>query len=99
LTFNVNASCGIARFGIVKYIEQPGERDQKQLKQDGSIVFRDGFSFDDCVPFAGSDSVAITPRWKEHTSQELVGQRFHVAIELRCAILHAMTFTARQEFF
>ena len=99
LTFNVNASCGIARFGIVKYIEQPGERDQQQLKQDGSIVFRDGFSFDDCVPFAGSDSVAITPRWKEHTLQELVGQRFYVAIELRCAILHAMTFTARQEFF
>ena len=99
LIFNVNASCGIALFAIMKYVEQPNEHDQPRLTPDSNIVFHDGFSFDGCVPVAGSDSVDIAPRWGEHTLQELVGEQVYAAIELKCAILHAMTFTARQEFF
>ncbi len=97
LTFNVNASCGIARFGIMKDIEQPSEHDQQKLQPDSSIAFYEGFSFDDCVPFRQSDSVDTVPQWREHQLRELVGKRVYIAVELKCAILHAMTFTARQE--
>jgi len=98
LTFNVNASCGVARFAIMEP-GNPSDPDKRGLQPGSHIVFRDGFSFDDCVPFAGSDSVDVVPRWQEHTLQELVGKRVYVAIKLKCAILHAMTGTVRQEFF
>ena len=98
LTFNVNASCGIARFGIVKGVGQPSERGQQRLQPNSSIEFHEGFSFDDCVPFRQSDSVDTAPQWREHKLRELVGKRAYIAVELKCAILHAMSFTARQEF-
>lgn len=88
LSFNVNASCGIARFGIMRDIDQPNS----------TIDFYEGFSFDDCVPFTQSDSVDIVPHWREHKLQELVGKRAYIAVELKFAILHAMTLTARPQF-
>jgi hypothetical protein len=99
LTLNVNASCGIARFGImIEDVVPPSEHEQQRLHPHSNLVFYEGFSFDDCVPFTKSDSVDLVPQWKEHTLQELVGKRAYIAVELKCAILHAMTFTAQQEF-
>ena len=98
LTFNVNASCGIARFGIMKDIDGTGGHDEQQLQPDSTVEFYEGFSFDDCVPFAKGDSVDIVPDWGKHKLQELVGKRAYIAVELKFAILHAMTLTARPQF-
>ncbi len=99
LTLNVNASCGMARFGImIENGVQPSEHKQKRIHPKSNLVFYEGFSFDDCVPFIKNDSVDLVPQWKKHKLQELVGKRAYIAVELKCAILHAMTFTARQEF-
>lgn len=98
LTLNVNASCGIARFGIVKDVKQRSTGDQYDVQSRGDVEFYDGFSIDDCVPFTQADSVDVVPRWRNHVLQELVGERIHVAVELKSAILHAMTMTARPHF-
>ena len=97
LTLNVNASCGIARFGLMRDIDQP-RTDQQQLQPNSTIEFYEGFSFDECEPFAQNDSVDLVPRWKNHTLRELVGKRVYVAVELKFAILHAMSMTARPQF-
>ena len=98
LSLNVNASCGIARFGVVKDVKQRGASERHDVQPHGDVEFYDGFSFDDCVPFIQTDSVNVVPQWKNHTLQELVGKRVHIAVELKFAILHAMTMTARPQF-
>ena len=98
LSFNVNASSGIARFGIMKDRDQANERDPGTPPPGSTVEFYDGFSFDDCEPFRKSDSVDVVPRWKNRELQELVGKRVYIAIELKFAILHAMSLTARPQF-
>jgi len=78
LTFNINANCGNARFGI--------------MRSEGGFV--DGFSFDDSERFAG-DETEITPRWRSHRIEEVLGRQVRVAVELNGAVLHAMSVTAR----
>jgi len=95
LSFNVNASCGIARFGI---LEQLGELSESQFPPNSGLDFYKGFSFDDCVPFTASDSVDIVPQWKEHKLAELVGKKVSIVVELKCATLHAISLTAEQDF-
>lgn len=79
LSFNVNASLGSVRFGIM----------------DRFGKFIDGFSLDDCVPFSFEDAVAAKPVWKEHSIGELLGKRIRLAVELNTAVLHCITGTAR----
>jgi len=98
LTLNVNASCGIARFGIVKEVRQAGAQGQHVVRPSGDIEFYEGFSFDDCIPLSQADPLDHVPQWKHHTLDEVVGQRVHIAVELKFAILHAMTMTARPQF-
>lgn len=78
LSFNINAACGFARFGIM---EKSGD-------------FVEGFSFDDCLRFTG-DEVEVTPRWREHSLDELLGKQVRIAVELNGAVLHALSVTAR----
>ena len=98
LSFNVNASCGIARFAILKDIEPSDEPVTSQFHPKSHQDFYEGFSFDDCVPFEQSDSVDVIPQWKEHKLKELVGKRVLIAVELKFAMLHAISLTAEQEY-
>jgi len=79
LSFNINASCGTVRFGL--------------MNRKGG--FFEGFSFDDCIPFEYDDCLDIQPRWKERQLSEMLNQRVRVAIELNGAILHCISGTAR----
>jgi len=79
LTFNINASCGTVRFGLMN---KSGE-------------FLEGFSFDDCIPFEYDDCLDVRPRWKEHRLSEMLDKQVRVAIELNGAILYCISGTAR----
>lgn len=79
LTFNINASCGTVRFALMN---RAGK-------------FLEGYSFDDCIPFAYDDCLDVRPQWKEHQLSEVLNQRVRVAIELNGAILHCISGTAR----
>jgi len=98
LSFNVNSSCGITRFGILKDIVKPDEHSKPEFHPDSKMEFYEGFSFDDCVPFKQNDSVDIVPQWKEHKLKELVGKRVFIVVELKSATLHAITLTAKQQY-
>lgn len=79
LSFNVRANNGSVRFGI--------------MDRDGN--FLEGFSFDDCIPFAFDDDTDVIPKWKKRRLSEILGDRIRIAVELNTAILHCITATAR----
>ena len=79
ITLNVNAACGIVRYGI--------------MRKDGT--FFEGFGFDDCVPLEFADEVEYALSWHGHELSELEGKQVRVAIELNGATLHAMSLNAR----
>ena len=48
-----------------------------------------GFTFADCIPFAG-DSLAHDPQWKEHTLSELKRRHIRLELKMHSAILFAV---------
>ncbi len=79
LSVNVRANVGYVRFAL--------------RNKDGSFV--EGFSYDDCIPYAYKDGVDVRPVWKEHSLNEVLGRQVRICVELNSAILHCITATAR----
>ena len=79
LTFNINASVGKARFGIM---DEQGK-------------FMEGFSYDDSVPFEGNGVSVTPTWKERKLEDLVGQFRPRIAVELNSAILHGMNATVR----
>jgi hypothetical protein len=74
LTMNASAPHGEVQFQLTDMESQPVE----------------GFTFDDCLPMAGSDSVSAELRWNNGQLKDVVGRIVRLEIRLRHARLFAI---------
>ena len=79
LTFNLRADCGTVRFGIM----------------DNKGNYLEGFGLEDSIPFHYDNGVEVRPQWKAHQLSEVLGRQVRIVVELKSAILHSISATAR----